>query len=79
MKKKRGRNKFIKAIDDLTLNIFQGDKVGLIGKNGSGKSTLMRILSGITKPSAGEDYIKRYSHKCSAGFFCISIRSNSSR
>ena len=51
-------NKFIKAIDDLTLNIFEGDKVGLIGKNGSGKSTLMRILSGITKPSAGEVILK---------------------
>ena len=57
-KKKVDRNKFIKAIDDLTLNIFEGDKVGLIGKNGSGKSTLMRILSGITKPSAGEVILK---------------------
>ena len=54
----KGQNRYITAVDDLTLSIFQGDKIGLIGKNGSGKSTLMRILSGITKPTEGEVILK---------------------
>ena len=53
-KKNIERNRFLKAIDNLTLNILQGEKIGLLGKNGSGKSTLMRIISGITKPTQGE-------------------------
>jgi ABC-type polysaccharide/polyol phosphate transport system ATPase subunit len=53
-KKNIERNRFLKAIDNLTLNILEGEKIGLLGKNGSGKSTLMRIISGITKPTQGE-------------------------
>jgi len=41
------------AIHDLSLDIFKGDFVAIIGSNGSGKSTLLKILSGILKPSGG--------------------------
>lgn len=44
----------VRAIDDLTLDINSGDRVGLIGHNGSGKTTLLRALAGIYKPVKGQ-------------------------
>jgi len=42
------------ALKDVTLNIEQGDVVGIIGRNGSGKSTLLKVLSRIVEPTKGE-------------------------
>jgi ABC-type polysaccharide/polyol phosphate transport system ATPase subunit len=44
----------IKALEDISLDLKSGDRVGLIGHNGAGKSTLLRVLGGIYTPSAGE-------------------------
>ncbi|MGZ4111992.1 MAG: ATP-binding cassette domain-containing protein, partial [Tumebacillaceae bacterium] len=41
------------VLSDLTLEIRQGDRVGLIGQNGAGKTTLFKILTGELKPDAG--------------------------
>jgi lipopolysaccharide transport system ATP-binding protein len=43
----------VRALDNITLNISKGDRIGLIGHNGAGKSTLLRLLSGIYHPTAG--------------------------
>jgi len=43
----------VRAIDGLSLEIRDGDRIGLVGHNGSGKTTLLRVLAGIYKPSAG--------------------------
>jgi ATPase subunit of ABC transporter with duplicated ATPase domains len=40
-------------LDDVTLDVDDGARVGLIGPNGSGKSTLMRVLAGVEAPDAG--------------------------
>jgi ABC-2 type transport system ATP-binding protein/lipopolysaccharide transport system ATP-binding protein len=46
----------VRALDDLTLTLQEGDRVGLIGRNGAGKSTLLRVLAGIYAPTAGQIY-----------------------
>lgn len=47
----------IKAVDDVTCNLFPGEVVGLLGHNGAGKSTLVKVLSGACQANAGEIYI----------------------
>ncbi|MCX5699127.1 MAG: polysaccharide ABC transporter ATP-binding protein [Candidatus Omnitrophica bacterium] len=42
------------ALKGISLDICQGDRVGVIGRNGAGKSTLLKILSRITDPSEGK-------------------------
>ncbi len=44
----------VTAIDGLTLRHDAGGVVGLIGPNGAGKTTLINVLSGVTRPTAGE-------------------------
>ncbi len=43
----------IKALDQITANIGEGQVFGLIGTNGAGKSTLMRTMCGVLKPDEG--------------------------
>jgi len=42
------------AVNDVSFTLNKGDKLGIIGNNGAGKSTLLKILSRITKPTAGK-------------------------
>jgi len=42
-----------RVLDEIALQIEQGDRVGLIGRNGSGKSTLLRLIEGELEPDLG--------------------------
>ena len=48
----------VRANDDVTLSINQGEIFALVGENGAGKSTLMNILYGILTPTGGQVVIK---------------------
>lgn len=43
----------VRALDNLSFRLNDGDRVGLLGHNGAGKSTLLRLLSGVYTPSGG--------------------------
>ena len=51
---------YIKAIDDISFSIDEGEIIGYIGPNGAGKSTTIKILSGILVPDNGEVLINGY-------------------
>ena len=48
----------VQALEDVDLEVAQGEVLGLIGENGAGKSTLMNILGGMFPPSSGEILIE---------------------
>lgn len=47
----------IKAVDDVSINLYPGEVVGLLGHNGAGKSTLIKILSGAYPADSGEIFV----------------------
>lgn len=48
----------VQALEEVDLEVAQGEVLGLIGENGAGKSTLMNILGGMFPPSSGEILIE---------------------
>ena len=54
-----------KALTDVTLDVFEGEILALLGENGAGKSTLIKALAGIHKPDGGQILFKNepYAHR----------------
>ena len=48
----KGKN-IIRALDDVNIQINDGEKFGLLGPNGAGKTTMISILSTLIQPSSG--------------------------
>ncbi len=48
----------VKALDKVSMNVYKGEVIGLVGENGAGKSTLMKILSGVYRADEGEIFIE---------------------
>ncbi len=47
-------SKGVKALDKVSLEIYDGDMVAIVGQNGSGKTTLVKHFNGLLMPTAGE-------------------------
>ncbi len=50
---RRPKDEFFWALRDVSLQVREGEVLGLIGRNGAGKTTLLKILSRITRPTSG--------------------------
>jgi lipopolysaccharide transport system ATP-binding protein len=48
----------VKALHDISLDLKEGDRLGVLGPNGAGKSTLLRVISGVYEPTAGSIEVK---------------------
>lgn len=46
-----------KAVDDLNIDIYEGEFLGIIGHTGSGKSSLVQMLNGLIKPTQGKIFL----------------------
>ncbi|MGP1397573.1 MAG: ABC transporter ATP-binding protein [Inquilinaceae bacterium] len=48
-----GRHQTIRAVNNVSLSLRRGDRLGLVGHNGAGKSTLLKAMAGIYPPTSG--------------------------
>ena len=53
--------KDVVAVDNLNLQITQGELFSLLGVNGAGKTTTIKMLSGLTKPTGGDALVGGFS------------------
>ena len=63
------RTRSVVALEDISFELQDGDRLGLIGRNGSGKSTLLRIIAGIYEPLEGHARIEG----AVAGLFSVGL------
>ena len=54
---KKKKHKLHYALKGVTMEIHQGETVGIIGTNGSGKSTILKIITGVLNPTEGEVHV----------------------
>ena len=53
IKRNKEETEKIRILDGINLNIYRGEKIGILGFNGAGKSTFLKILAGIYEPTEG--------------------------
>ena len=49
----------VHAVDGVSVDVYPGEVIGLVGGNGAGKSTLMKALSGARPPDGGQIFVNR--------------------
>jgi ABC-2 type transport system ATP-binding protein len=60
LSKHYGKGGEIKAVDELDLEVYEGETFGLLGPNGAGKTTTVRLLNCIIKPTKGTATVNDY-------------------
>ncbi len=50
----------IQAVQDLTLEVKEGEVFGFLGPNGAGKTTTVRMLAALIRPTSGKAFINNY-------------------
>ena len=60
LSKHYGKGGEIKAVDELNLEVYEGETFGLLGPNGAGKTTTVRLLNCIIKPTSGTAHVNGY-------------------
>ncbi len=54
----RRGSEVVEVLNDLTLEVLEGEFVGLMGPSGSGKTTLLNLIAGLDRPTEGEVWVK---------------------
>ncbi|MBQ3566436.1 MAG: ATP-binding cassette domain-containing protein, partial [Oscillospiraceae bacterium] len=49
--------KTVRAVDDISMTVSQGEIVGYLGPNGAGKSTTIKMMTGVLEPTSGEIFV----------------------
>jgi ABC-type polysaccharide/polyol phosphate transport system ATPase subunit len=58
LKRSPKRDEAIRALNDINLDLKDGDRIGLVGSNGAGKTTMLRVMAGIYTPTSGTSFIE---------------------
>ncbi|HEX3046118.1 MAG TPA: ATP-binding cassette domain-containing protein [Bacillota bacterium] len=52
--------RIVKAVDDISFSVGEGEMIGFIGPNGAGKSTTIKMMTGVLKPNSGKLLVNGY-------------------
>ena len=53
IKRNKAHNEHMRILNNISFDVYKGDKLGILGFNGAGKSTLLKIMAGIYTPTSG--------------------------
>jgi len=58
------RRQQFEALNNISFEVYRGEKFGIVGYNGAGKSTTLGLIAGVLKPSSGRDVVRGRIRRC---------------